>query len=446
MGGSVVQPRADAGTVWRVRVGIAVIFALFLVWIYSIFFRKDPPRVWREIGESAGPELSGLDGVMKQFMVERGISAGTLAITYQGRLMLAKGYSWAPKDEEPVGPHSLFRIASVSKPITAVAIFHLVDAGKLKLEEKVVDVLGLSSAEGKVMDGRLRKVTILHLLQHLGGWDRGKSYDPMFLDRRIASELGIPLPIGTADIVRFMNGEPLQFEPGATNAYSNYGYCLLGRVVEKRTGMAYEEYVRKEILAPLSIEDMSIGKSRKQERAKAEVVYDDAAAYGTFRQENLDAHGGWIASAVDLVRFASALDDTNRCPVLSAGSIERMFAVPENMTETAYKLGDSYYACGWSVRDYGNGKRDTWHTGGLPGTYAFLVRWRGGIDLAVLFNRSGYRYDRICPAIGKAVHQIKQWPPGDLFNKTVLVRKRLRRTARSRCTPPQSRICLSWAA
>ena len=103
--------------------------------------------------------------------------------------------------------------------------------------------------------------------------------------------------------------------------------------------------------------------------------YEGERPYGGFRVENLDAHGGWLASAVDLARFVAALDDPNHHPALSAASIERMFALPENLAGKDYQLGDSYYACGWQVRDYGNGQRNTWHTGSLPGTYTF---WPGG--------------------------------------------------------------------
>ncbi len=376
-----------------------------------------PARVWRVTGQSAGPELEALDSTMKQFMVERNISAGALAITYRGRLMLAKGYTWAPKGDEPVAPESLFRIASVSKPITAVAVLHLVETGRLSLDEQVADVLKLTPLEGQAMDARLKQVTILHLLQHLGGWDRDKAYDPMFQDRRIASALEIKEPIGTADIIKFMNGELLQSEPGTAYAYSNYGYCLLGRVIEQRSGLPYEDYVRREILAPLGIHAMQIGKSRRDEHAPGEVTYEGERPYGNFRLENLDAHGGWIASALDLARFAAALDNPSRHPVLSPGSIERMFALPENLPGKEYKLGDAYYACGWQVRDYGGGQRNAWHTGSLPGTFTFLARWRSGIDCVVLLNRRGKDFEKIDSLIGEAAHRIRQWPAGDLFVK-----------------------------
>ena len=135
---------------------------------------------------------------------------------------------------------SLFRIASVSKPITAVAILQLVERGKLKLSDKIVDVLKMEPhlEEGAKLDERWKDVTIEHCLLHTGGWNRDKSYDPMFQAPRMAKSLEVELPIEPAHVIRYMLGQPLDFDPGAQYAYSNFGYCLLGRVIEKVIGPA----------------------------------------------------------------------------------------------------------------------------------------------------------------------------------------------------------------
>ena len=394
----------------------------------SYFDRPEPEkidfygnRIWQENGKSAGPDLAVMDETIKKFMTKRNISAGAMAITYRGRLVLAKGYSWTEKKEETVEPESMFRIGSVSKPITAVAILHLVEEGKLRLDEKIVDVLNLAPVKGKTMDERLKNVTVSHLLQHLGGWDRNKSYDPMFQqDQRIAYDLGIELPIGTADIIKFMNGEPLQSEPGKAFAYSNYGYCLLGRVIEKRSGMPYETYVQKEILAPLGINSMKLGRSLLKDRAVGEVKGEKGTSGnppygGLLHMENVDASGGWIASAIDLVRFVTAFNVPEQCPVLTGTSIERMFALPENIAPGEYKRGDEYYSYGWFVRDYGDNNRDTWHSGGVGGGSSFMARWKSGINCAIVFNKMGSAYSIIDPVISQAVESINNWPAGDLF-------------------------------
>lgn len=373
-------------------------------------------RVWRQTGPEV-PALSAFDETMKEFMVSRGISAGALAMTYHGRLVFARGYTWAKAVSPGTEPTSLFRIASLSKPITSAAILKLIEDKRLKLNDKVLDILPFAPPEGQSVDPNLQKVTIRHLLQHLGGWDRNKTFDPMFADERISKALRTSLPITQADIITFMNGQPLQCGPATKYSYSNYGYCLLGRVIEQKTGMSYQDYVNRAILSALGIEKMQIGRSRLEGRAAAEVTYesDREQVYGAFNLENMDSHGGWLASAPQLARFACAFDDPCHCPILSAASIETMFALPQTIAPEQYKAGEPYYACGWNVRNYGNGKRNTWHTGSLPGTYSFMARWANGVDCVVLFNRRTADTAKIDGLLRKTVESITEWPDADLF-------------------------------
>ena len=378
------------------------------------------PRLWRESGPKVH-ELSAFDTTMKDFMVSRKVSAGALAITYDGRLVFARGYSWSKKDSPAIDAETLFRIASLSKPITSTAILKLVEENKLRLDEKVIDVLPLEFPAGQQPDPNLKDVTILHLLQHLGGWDRDEAFDPMFQDKRISRTLGVSLPISQADIIKFMNGQQLQHKPGTEYAYSNYGYLLLGRAIEQRTGMRYEGFVKQEILLPLGITKMRLGHSKLKDRAPGEVTYESKrnAAYNAFNLENMDSHGGWLASAPELARFTAAFDDPNDCPILSATSIETMFALPETIDPDEYEPGERYYACGWNVRDYGNGRRNTWHSGSLPGTYTFMARWRNGVNCVVLFSKRGDGFSEIDPHLSKAVKSVAEWPQHDLFDEVL---------------------------
>jgi CubicO group peptidase (beta-lactamase class C family) len=376
------------------------------------------PRVWRQTGPGV-PELSVFDKTMKDFMVSHKVSAGALAITYESRLVLARGYSWSDAKLPPTEPTSLFRIASLSKPITSAGIFKLVEDGRLGLDDKVMEILPFGAPKGKSPDPKLKEVTILHLLEHLGGWDRGKAFDPMFADKKISKALGVPLPVTQADIITFMNDQPLQYEPGTKFTYSNYGYCLLGRIIERKTGMDYEDYIKKSVLSPLGITRMRIGRSGLEDRAPCEVTYESkrGSAYGSFNLRNMDSHGGWLASAPDLVRFAAAFDDAANCPILSADSIETMFSLPATIAREEYKPGEYYYACGWEVRDYGNGRRNTWHTGSLPGCYTFMARWSNGVNCVVLFNKRDSDFDKIDPILFKAVESVTAWPEHDLFDE-----------------------------
>jgi CubicO group peptidase (beta-lactamase class C family) len=410
-------------------------------------------RVWHVTGHAL-PGLADLDATVMAFMEDRSIACGSLAVTRNGRLLLARGYTWAPAPRTPAPrtptgrtssgstpavttrPVSLFRTASVSKPVTAAAVLRLVQDGRLRLHDRVSDLLRL----GGVADPRLGRVTVLHLLRHRGGWDRKLSGDPMFDDPGIASALGRRLPIGREDIVRYVTGRRLDHDPGTTFAYSNYGYLLLGRIIERVTGMPYAAYVNRAVLAPLGIGRMRLGRTLAP--APGEVPYHSQftgptvmdpsgapvpAPYGSFNLENNAFNCGWLASAVDLARFARIYDGVT--PVLSRASAAVAFARPPMETteraeaeETAEFSGEAggdghFYGCGWHVRPAGSGLL-TWHSGSLPGTHTLLVRRPDGLTWAVMFDQrddpSGERYRDIDGALHEAADDIETWPAGDL--------------------------------
>jgi N-acyl-D-amino-acid deacylase len=384
-------------------------------------------------------DLEPFDRLMTSFMAQHKVPGGALAVTRSGRLVYARGFGYANLEaKQPVQPTSLFRIASLSKPITAVAVLQLAEQGKLKLDDKVFDILRFTPhlEAGGSVDPRLRGITLLHLLQHTGGWDSAKSFDPMFRSVEIAKSLGVAPPATQEHIIRYMMGKPLQFDPGERYAYSNFGYCLLGRVIEAVTGKPYDEYVRAAVLAPLGITDMRIGTTLPSGRAPSEVKYYDhkgrtgpavvggkigdpvPCPYGAWYLEGFDSHGGWIASAADMVRFAAAFDDPQHCCLLRPATIQTMFARPKGLAghEPDGRPKDSYYACGWSVRPVGD-KANHWHAGRVDGTATLLVRRHDGLDWAVLFNTDSspdgtFLVDLIDPLVHRAADAVKKWPDG----------------------------------
>src|SRR5262249_17746773 len=125
-------------------------------------------------------------------------------------------------------------------------------------------------------DPRWKQVTVLHLLQHTGGWDRDRSFDPIGVPWDVARALKIEPPVRPEHVVRYMMGRPLDFDPGRRYACSNFGYLLLGRLVEAASGRPYETYVRDRVLAPLGVTDMRLGRALLEDRAKGEVRYYDS--------------------------------------------------------------------------------------------------------------------------------------------------------------------------
>jgi N-acyl-D-amino-acid deacylase len=381
------------------------------------------------------------DPVMESFMAARRVPGGALAVVKDRRLVYARGYGWADREKKiPASASSLFRVASVSKPITAVAVLKLVEERKLDLEALAFDIVRLPPVldAGRAPDIRLRRITIRQLLQHTAGWDRSQSYDPMFRPIRIAEKTNTPPPASPQAIIRYMLGQPLDFDPGARYAYSNLGYCVLGRIIEQIAGQPYEQFVRQQILAPIGIERARLGASIEARQAPGEVRYYTAdrslAAnvypngprnvpwpYGGFHLEAMDAHGGWIASAVDLARFAAALDNPKRSPLLKAPTLRVMYAPPPPPVarDQAGALMHPWYGCGWSVMPVAKNRANYWHNGSLPGTASLLVRRADGLSWAALFNQRSE--DRklpdsdIDPALHRAADSVSHWPSHNLF-------------------------------
>ncbi|HUR44527.1 MAG TPA: serine hydrolase domain-containing protein [Candidatus Saccharimonadales bacterium] len=369
-------------------------------------------------------------------MRPRKIPGGAIAVVRGKRLVYTQGYGTANRERKtPVRPNSLFRIASISKPFTAVAVLHLIENGKLRLDQPVIPLLAQSLCGNTGRDPRWQKITIQQLLQHTGGWDRDKSFDPMFRSRIIAEAQGVACPPGPKDVICYMLEQPLDFDPGTRYAYSNFGYCILGRIIEKVTRLPYEKYVQQSVLAPLGITKMRLGGSQQSGEGEVDYYTSDGATtksvfdeqsvqwpYGGFCLEAMDAHGGWIASVIDLARFAAGLEDPSSCPVLQSSTLETMYARPPAPVgrDKEGKLSSSYYGCGWLVRPVGaKGKANYWHNGSLPGTSTLLVRRSDGLSWAVVFNQRSdddkLPDSAIDPALHLAADSVAHWPETDLF-------------------------------
>jgi CubicO group peptidase (beta-lactamase class C family) len=375
-----------------------------------------------QVSGTAPAALAGFDDVLKTYVKERNISCAQLAIMKSGKLVLARGYHYSITPSS-VTPTSLFRIASLSKSFTSAAIMRLVEAGKLSLSAKATTLLGLNPA-----DKRMNDVTVLRLMQHLGGWDRDTTgKDPLWLDHTISAALDVPLPIDQADIMRYVTARPLDFTPGTKMVYSNYGYLLLGQIIEKVSGRPYDQFVKAQLLTPLGITRMRLGESLRSEAAPTEVPYqslntaksvvDDSGAtvpypYGGFNMPNQLANGGWLASAVDLARWTLAFDKPGL--VLSSSSIATLFAKPE----IGMDPGGFWYGGGWYVRPV-TGHVNTWHNGSMPGTYTYLARLQNGFSYAATFNRreeaGTLDYDVLSDRMNHVA--VSSWPTTDLTSK-----------------------------
>lgn len=369
---------------------------------FAVLMQAQPPTI--PVSGAAVPELAVFDRTMLDLIQKYKLPGATLAVVDRGRLVLARGYGFADRESNlGAEPFHLFRLASLSKSITALGAMKLVQDGKLKLDAKLVDVVPeLTPAPGQTMDPRFRNVTIQQLLWHSFGSDRATvpGGDPAFRypDAQRAFS-GAPHTV--VNMARFGLGLPLQFEPGARFAYSNLGYQLLGRAIEKVSGKPYETYMRDEVLAPMGISSMRIGRTLLAQRFTDEVKYYDFDGApvraslvagvtgnvprqygGTFLTEICEAYGGWVASSVDLARFLTSIDGRRGTPPFLTDSTYRtMLGRPPHVAAGA----SSYYAMGWNTRPLDT-RFTYWHSGSLPGTRTYMVSYANGRAYVALFN------------------------------------------------------------
>jgi CubicO group peptidase (beta-lactamase class C family) len=337
--------------------------------------------------------------IARAFCQRFSVPALSIAISRNGQMVYDGQFSLV-EEYLPLAS-SLFRIASVTKPITSVAIFSLIETGRLNLADTVFGPSGILGTKygAYPYSGYVTGITVDHLLTHTcGGWPNDSS-DPMF---RFGSWDQSQLISWTLDNL------PLSYPPGEHWAYSNFGYCVLGRVIEQVTGQPYADYVQKNILAACDITDMRISGNTIDQRAPNEVSYtgqNGEDPYG-MNVTRMDSHGGWLASPADLVRFLNGVNRPD-AKLLKPETV-RLMTTPS----PAYPASSpAKYARGWFVRNQGAG--NWWHNGSLPGSTTIMVRTSTGLCWAALTNTRTEPADEINSALDDLVwnmaRQVPSW-------------------------------------
>jgi CubicO group peptidase (beta-lactamase class C family) len=345
------------------------------------------------------PELAPLEQAMTNCMVTNNFKAGTIALMKNSRLVFRQGYGWRDTNLSVViHPDNIFRLASVSKPITISAITKLVNDGKLTMNTKVYSFLGIQPWGGVLGDSRITNITVQNLIDHSGGWYGGGSGGEwVFRTIDVSSAMGLTYPAAGSNIASWVFSKPLDFTPGTTNVYSNIGYQMLGRVVEKASGKSYINYLQQDMFWPYGVTNIIQSRSRPNDLNPWEIWYADASvvtlsavdyptnlqvrlADGGYYYESFDSFGGLSASALGLCQYMLNywVGGDRRYP------------------------GENY---GWGYSFYG----------GLPGCSTVIYQnisenstSTNGLEFAAFLNEA--KENQLASAILSAVTNITSWP------------------------------------
>ena len=377
------------------------------------------------------PETKSMERYIRNWMARYNIRGAQLAIMQHERLIYAKGFGWADQqDSVALEAGDILRIASASKLITAIGIMKLCEEGKITTQSPVFGPEGIlnDSIFLSYKDKRVPKITVHHLLNHTSGFSR-RMGDPMFRSADLIRWTGSNRKLTEDEVIAFQLGLRLRDNPGGSAQYSNVGYLVLSRVIEKASGMTYEDYIRKHVLEPAGCYDMQIARNFRHQKHRREVTYYGHAPedliesydgsglmrereYGGHNIEGLQGAGAWVCSAAELLRLVASIDGKPGVPdILSKESITKM--------TTTLRKGDFPY--GWARMQAKGGVLT--RTGTMSGTSAYIKSHANGLSYVLITNTSSYRgasfTNRIGQTIDNALTRVKEWPTTvDLFTET----------------------------
>jgi CubicO group peptidase (beta-lactamase class C family) len=331
--------------------------------------------------------LDAIDASMRRFIHDAGVSAGQLAILRDGTTIFSKVYADAPPaGYAAVTQQTLFRLASGSKMFTCAAIYALQTRGQLDLNQRVFPLLGVTkpALAGNRPDPHIDDITVQHLVDHAGGWNIRKPFqvkggplipstgcDPMFRIRQIALDLGLSAPPTKLDVARYMYGKPLQFVPGTLNytsskgaTYGNFGYMLLGLVVEAVTGQRFIDFVRDGLDGKGAWPGVLVSPMVSREKNPAEVWYVASTSGPTVFEPKSDAI---LPSAYGGGGFITELMDSAAGMMTNAETLAR-------------------FASRHAVSGLGGRTASRQRDGSMPGTYSDTMSRPNGIDCAYVLN------------------------------------------------------------
>lgn len=388
------------GIIIIVAISATTIITASIVRKHSFNEYKEPLHLNDTISNAMSdiPELKDMDRKISNYIRDWHIKGAAVAIMRNDSLVYAKGYGWA--DQElgiKMEPHHIMRVASVSKLITAVGIMVLQDQGKLNIKDTVFGPTGIMNDEFfcnlTQCDTNFNKITVENLLRHNSGFYR----DPVFSSLDVRKQLKLDHPPTKEDYYGLVLSRKLVAQPGEVVKYSNFGYMLLSDLIEKVSGLPYEEFICNEVLKPAGCFDMHISGNYYADKRENEVrnythegdgkyilEYNGSGktverCYGGNNIPLLMGAGAWSSSVVEMARLIASIDGQSEIKdIISTESFELM----------THDYGDDNYGIGWN---YTNEEKGWNRTGTLSGTNAVIQRYPDGECWIMFTNTSTYR-------------------------------------------------------
>ena len=348
---------------------------------------------------SAQPELHAMDSIMQRYLKRWEIHGAQLAISRHDSLLYARGFGYADKDRKiPMEPSYIMRMASVSKLITATGIMKLRDMGKIRLSDKVFGPKGILNDTfyvNSIRDKRYFDITVEQLLRHKAGFTNYAG-DAIFSTRYIMQQNHLTTPPDHRTLLRIVLRRHLGYTPGTAQRYCNIGYTLLSLIIEKRTGMSYENFMQRYVLYPAGCYDFHIAGNYLKDRRPNETVYYMHSSsvpvpefnnsgrmvvrcYGENDITTALGAGAWVASAAELCRLVASIDGDRIVPdVISPQAVKLM----------TQEMPDHQFSLGWNFTP----RNRPWiRTGSLVGTSALVLRYPDGECWVFITNTSTWK-------------------------------------------------------
>jgi CubicO group peptidase (beta-lactamase class C family) len=326
----------------------------------------------------------GVRSLIRQTMAGANLPSISVAVAHGGKIVWEESFGWADREKKIAAtPHTMYSLASISKPLTATGLLTLVERGAIDLDKPANDYLGAGTLTG--LAGDAKAATVRRVLSHTAGlplhyqfYYSTNDYRPTSNDETIA-RYGI-----------------LVNPPGDVYEYSNLGFGILDHIIARASGMDYADYLRTQVFIPLAMTRTSVGIASGLESYAAQ-RYDSRQQPIPFY--DFDHRGGSAvySSAHDLVRFGMFhLKDhlTDQRAILKDETIDLMHQ----------PVAPAPYGLGWGVTADDSGYVRYSHTGGMPGVATVLNLYPSErLAVVVLTNASGGNIGRIANEIAASV-------------------------------------------